>query len=108
MSVLIVDRLQMKFHKGLSNGINSSLSYLSRCHIPATAGNASPPASVMHGSHPCFAWWVSPAPAQVFSPLKSWQTFLSGSRQMTFFFNIASVNPISVSSVLHGFSDIPV
>lgn len=55
MSELIVDKLQMKFHKGLFNGINSPLSYLPRCHIPASAGNASPPTSLMLCTHPCFA-----------------------------------------------------
>lgn len=106
MSVLIVDRLQMKFHKGLFNSINSPLSYLSCCHIPATAGNGSPPISLILCSHPCLAWWVSPAPAEEFPPLQPWQTFLSGSRQMTFF-NTAGVNPIYISSVLCGFSDLP-
>lgn len=53
----------MKFHKGLFNGINSPLSYLPCCHIPATAGNASPPTSVMLCTCPCFAWWVLRVPS---------------------------------------------
>lgn len=88
MCALIVDRLQMKLHKGLFSGINSPLPSLSCCHIPATAGNASPPASAVLCTQPCFAWWVSPAPAQVFSPLQSWQTFLSAPDKSPFFFLI--------------------
>lgn len=88
MCALIVDRLQMKLDKGLFSGINSPLPYLSCYHIPATAGSASPPTSAVLCTQPCFAWWVSPAPAQVFSPLQSWQTFLSAPDKLPFFFFI--------------------